>query len=60
MTERRKKAKSAIVRGSSRTSPVMLCMALYEQLFESIGPADFADFIAERLRDSPPLPRFSK
>jgi hypothetical protein len=56
MTERRQKAKSAIVHGSSRGSPVVLYMALYEQLFKSIGPTDFADLIAERLRDSPPHP----
>jgi hypothetical protein len=56
MTERRQKAKSAIVYGSSGVSPVGLNMALYEELFKSIGSTDFADFIAERLRDSPPSP----
>jgi hypothetical protein len=56
MTHRRQKAKSAIVHGSSRVSPAGLNMALYEELFKSIGPTDFADFIAKRLLDSPPNP----
>ena len=56
MTKRRQKTESAIIHATNSVTEDAVVTALYEQLYEQIGPAAFASFLAARLRDPSPHP----
>jgi len=56
MTKRSQKTESDIIHATSAVTEDAVVAALYEQLYQMIGPAAFADFLAARLRDPSPHP----